>query len=271
MTTGTLVGNLCQDTSTTTGTGALTLANTVPAGAAAGSTTFANGFASTIATNGYPINNIFYYVTDGSNVEVGLGTLTSATNLTRDYVLLTQVPSGTQAVDGQLLSWAAGTKSVYSNPSLYATTAALWQRYPNQINGNDAGYTEDIMSGSFTAALTINSVGTNLTARYKISNAGIATIYFPATTATQAGTGVTITGIPAFLSQVTTQSGIILIQVNSVNTIGTFSIAAGASPSATGTLTLSQFSGVAPFAQTATWTASQPNGVQSGSISYPLI
>ena len=76
-TTGTLVGAQVQDTSTTVGTGAFTLANAVPAGSPAGSTTFAAQFAGVPAV--FPVGNIFYAIVDTTgNIEVGLGTLTSA-------------------------------------------------------------------------------------------------------------------------------------------------------------------------------------------------
>ena len=201
MTIGTLVANLVQDTTTTTGTGAITLANTVPAGAPAGSTTFASAIA---PTGVYPVNNVFYYISDGTNVEAGIGTLTSATNLSRDFVLYSAntpvIAIGNQSGAATHVNFAAGTKNVYSNPNLFAQTVALWARVPNQVGGGDGGLTEDLMSGTFTANIVINSVSTPVVVRYKVSSSGICTLTFPQTTATQAGTGVTITGIPAFLS-----------------------------------------------------------------------
>lgn len=265
---GTLVGAQCQDTTTTTGTGAITLANAVPAGAPAGSTTFGAQFAPGAV---FPVNNIFYVITDGTNFEVGLGTLTSATNLTRDYVLgsYTGAPAlTTQTGGGGHVNFAAGTKQVFSNTNLFATTVAVWQRIPDD---NAANIFNAVMSGTFTGQLTINAVGTNCVVRFKVTNEGYCILSFTATTQNQAGTTVTITGIPAFLTNLAATINVIgLVTSNSVTVLGLYQIASGATPTSTGVITLQQSTGVSPIAFTGTFTSAVPNGVPTTAIGYPL-
>lgn len=265
MTTGTLVAALAQDTTTTTGTGAITLSGSVPAGSPTGTTTFAAAFPAV-----YPQNNIFYYISDGTNIEVGLGSLTGATTLTRDFVLLNQT-SGAQTVTGTHVNFASGTKNVYSNPNLFATTAALWERFPNQVGGADGGYTEDLMSGTFTGVLTQSGATVNLPCRYKVSSSGLVTILFTATTQNTTGTGITITGIPAFLCNLSaTQNVMGLVNSNGAVVLGNYQIAAGATPTTAGVITLQQSTGTSPIAFTSTFTQSVVNGVPATSITYPL-
>ena len=114
---GPLVAAAAQSTTTTTGTGAITISNTVPAGAPAGSTTFAAAFAPTAV---FPVANIFYVIKDAqspNNYEAGYGTLTSATVLTRDFVIFSGVantaanpiPQFVQNPTASFLALAAGT------------------------------------------------------------------------------------------------------------------------------------------------------------------
>jgi hypothetical protein len=271
---GTYVGNLAQDTTTTTGTGAITLANTVPAGAPANTTTFAVAFAAQVAA-GYPVTNIFYYLTDGSNVEVGLGTLTSATNFTRDFVVLSGTTGAagiTQNLTGTHINFAAGTKTIYSNPALFAATEALWQRVPNQLGGNDGGLTEDIMSGTFTATINAGSATSTGTVRYKVSSSGICTLQIPTITATAVGTTLTLTGIPSVLSNVTTSVIPALVVGTSTGGVvvpGFASLAGGATPTSTGTMTLSQYTSLTTgFSNT--FTTAVVNGITQQVLSYPL-
>lgn len=83
-----------KETTTTTGTGAVTLA-----GAAAGF----QAFSSSLSTG----DSTYYCITDGTSWEVGKGTLTSSTTLTRDTVFAS---SNSNA----LVSWSAGSKDVFS-------------------------------------------------------------------------------------------------------------------------------------------------------------
>lgn len=267
---GTLVGAQVQDTTTTTGTGAITLANVVPAGSAAGSTTFAAQFA---PTGVFPAANIFYMISDSSgNIEVGLGTLTSATNLTRDYVLGAYTGGSlsllTQTLDGSHVAFAAGTKNVFSNTNLFATSVAVWQRIPDD---NAANIFQAVMSGTFTATVNAGSATSTGTVRFKISNEGVATLQIPTITATAVGTTLTVTGIPAGISSVS--GGVqfpIRIVTSGAITIGSAVLTSGATPTSTGTLTISQYSGVAPFAETAVFTTAVVNGVQACTVQFPL-
>ncbi|UJM15221.1 hypothetical protein [Pseudomonas juntendi] len=90
------VADRVRETSTTTGTGTLSLG-----GAASGYQTFVAGIGSG--------NNTYYCITDGTAWEIGIGTVTSGTpsTLSRDTVL-TSSAGGTTKVN-----WAAGTRDVF--------------------------------------------------------------------------------------------------------------------------------------------------------------
>lgn len=271
MTIGTLVAAAATDTFTTIGTGNVTLANAVPSGSAAGSTTLGAAFAPTAV---FPQNNIFYFAVAGTDVEVGLGSLTSATNFTRDHILLV-THAGVQDNAGMPVNWAAGTKTIFSNPSLLASTAPLWQRFPNQIGGGDGGYTEDLMNGSFVGVLTDGVGTTNMTIRFKVSSAGIVALFLPVTTVNNTGVALSITGIPAFLSNVTTQATACLVTgtaAGGVTVPGIATVAAGATPTATGTITLQQYTAAAfPALYTAVFTASVVRGVPAQVITFSAL
>jgi len=83
-----------KDTTTTTGTGSITLSGTAPI-----------GYVSFLAAIGNS-NNTYYTITAGSEWEVGIGTLSSNTTLSRDTVL-----SSSNA--GSLVNFSAGTKDVF--------------------------------------------------------------------------------------------------------------------------------------------------------------
>lgn len=86
-----------KDTTTTAGTGALTLAGSPPTGFR----TFATGLGS-VAVSGIP-----YVIDDGAGAwEVGEGTFNGTTGLTRELVLAS---SNSNA----LVSFSAGTKTVH--------------------------------------------------------------------------------------------------------------------------------------------------------------
>lgn len=90
-----------RDTSTSTGTGAITLANTAPAG----SVTFASAFGSASIRVGYVIQG-----QTAGEWEVGSGMFNGTTGLTRDAVI-----SSSNA--GALVNFSAGTKDVFCAPS----------------------------------------------------------------------------------------------------------------------------------------------------------
>lgn len=89
-----LIADRVQETTTTAGTGALALG-----GAIAGFRTFASVFAIASA--------VYYAVSDGTNWEVGQGTLSGATTLARDLVLAS-------STGGAAVNFPAGTKTVWS-------------------------------------------------------------------------------------------------------------------------------------------------------------
>ncbi len=83
-----------KDTSTTTGTGSLTLAGVAPTGF--------RTFASAFATG----DRVFYAIVGGAEWEVGNGTLSAATTLAR-----TQVYASTNS--NAAVNFSAGTKDVF--------------------------------------------------------------------------------------------------------------------------------------------------------------
>jgi len=88
-----VLGDRVQETTTTTGTGTVTLAGAVP-----GYQSFA------IVGNG---NTTYYNITDGTNWEVGIGTYTSSgTTLSRDTVL-------SSSNSDALVNFPAGSKNVF--------------------------------------------------------------------------------------------------------------------------------------------------------------
>lgn len=100
------------ETSTSTGTGNFTLS-----GAVTGYRTFASVFA--VSAEVY----IYYCITDGTNWEVGVGSLSSSTVLIR----LTLLSSST----GSFINFAAGVKQVFVTLPASQTVAVL----PDNING----------------------------------------------------------------------------------------------------------------------------------------
>jgi len=97
-----------QETTTTTGTGTITLA-----GATIGYQSFA------AVGNG---NTTYYCITDGTNWEVGIGTYTSSgTTLSRTTVL-------ESSNSGSLVNFSAGTKNVFIT---YPASKALYTDIPN--------------------------------------------------------------------------------------------------------------------------------------------
>lgn len=86
-----------QETTTTSGTGAITLA-----GAVSGYQTFATAFGSSSRTVGYAL-------TDGTAWEVGKGTFNGTTGLTRDTLRSSST--------GSLISLSGGTTNVWCDAS----------------------------------------------------------------------------------------------------------------------------------------------------------
>jgi hypothetical protein len=268
---GTNVAFQAQDTTTTTGTGVITLANAVPAGAPAGSTTFQAAFAPTSVFQLAGFGNQFYAIIDSSgNIEVGLGTLLSLTTFSRDYVLGSYtgglISSATQTTAAGFVNFAAGTKNVYSNYTLFGNSVAYWQRIPDD---NAANIFQNIMSGSFVGVVTMGASTTNVTVRYKVTNEGMCVLTFEtAVTSNGTATTATITGIPAFLSNVGVSqiTSCCAVTASGAQAVGALSIAAGATPTSTGTATILNGATL-----TSTVTTATANGVVAGTVfEYPL-
>lgn len=103
-----------QETTTTTGTGAITLSGTAPAGRQ----TFAAGFGAGSSFVGYCIQG----QTPGE-WEVGKGTFNGTTTLTRDVVR-------SSSNSGALVNFSAGTKDVFcATSSELADNANLGYQY----------------------------------------------------------------------------------------------------------------------------------------------
>lgn len=254
----TLVANAVADTTTTTGTGAVTLSNTAQAitinGAPA--VTFATGFTLS-GTIAYPVTGVGYQITDGTNTETGTGTLTSATNLTRDLIIAS-------SNGGRHVNFIAGTKSVTSTPSWSSAFASATSVPAQTLPEND------VQSGTFVGVLTNGGAGTNVTVRYKVDGAGKVTLSFP-TGATNASAGTTsvMTGLPAFLAP-TSKLVLAPIITNTVTALGALLIAAGATVQATGTITVQQSTGTSPIQFTGTLTTGVANGIAATDVTYSL-
>jgi hypothetical protein len=93
------IADRVRDTTTSTGTGAIVLANSPPGGYQS----FASGFPSA------PVSDVMYVIADqnaGPNWEFGSGTFNGSTGLTRDAVLAS-------SNGGSLVNFATGTKDVF--------------------------------------------------------------------------------------------------------------------------------------------------------------
>ena len=107
-----------QDTTTTTGTGSVTLTGTPPAGYQSFGAAIGNG------------NTTYYTITGGSEWEVGIGTYISAgTSLSRDTVL-------SSSNSGSLVNFSAGTKTVFVT---YPAERSVNQDAAGNININITG------------------------------------------------------------------------------------------------------------------------------------
>lgn len=94
-----VVADRVRDTSTTTGTGAVTLSGTAPSGFR----TFATAFGSSSTL-------VRYAIVGGAEWEVGTGTFNGTTGLTRESVVASSNANA-------LVSFSAGTKDVFSTVS----------------------------------------------------------------------------------------------------------------------------------------------------------
>lgn len=252
----TLVAAAAADTTTTTGTGAVTLSGTAQAITINGipATTFATAFTlgGTIA---YPITNIGYQISDGTNTETGTGTLTGATTLTRDLIV-------SSSNGGRHVNFIAGTKTVTSVTTAWNSSEPNWTSVPSSTLPEN-----DIQSGTFAGTLTQSGATAAITIRYKVSGSGEAILSLPAVTQNTTGAAVTITGIPAFLSP-TAKAVIGVVTANGNVVIGQYSIAPAATVQGTGTMTLLPYTSLTTGFNA--FTASQVNGTAACDLSFNL-
>lgn len=104
-----VIADRVKDTSTTTGTGSLTLSGTAPTGFR----TFASAMT---------VGDICWYsIVGGADWEVGTGTLSASTTLTRDVVFASSNAAA-------LVSLAAGSKDVFITmpASQLASEGSVW-------------------------------------------------------------------------------------------------------------------------------------------------
>lgn len=130
-----MLGNWVKETTTTTGTGNLTLA-----GAVTGFTAFDTQFGN---SGSAPYYHFRYVIQDGNNWEAGIGHLTGSTTMVRDLIEATY--SGTTYTRfGSALSLASGTKTVFcdltsDSPEIpyCAGAATAGQGVSNMFSRND--------------------------------------------------------------------------------------------------------------------------------------
>lgn len=156
-----LVADRVAETTTTTGTGTVTLA-----GAKTGYQAFTTAF-STGA-------KVYYCITDNTNWEVGVGTFTTAgTTLSRDSIFASSSA-------GAAVNWGAGSKDVFCTapmqsvvgaPRLQAKTGAY------TVVASDNGSIINCTSGTFTVSLTAAAtLGSGFTCWVWNTGTGVITI-----------------------------------------------------------------------------------------------
>jgi hypothetical protein len=142
-----MIANRVRETSTTTGTGTLTLA-----GAVTGYKTFVSGIGSG--------NKCFYVIELSSDWEVGIGTV-GATTLSRDTVIAS-------SNSNNLVAFGTGIKSVYNslpaeiiNPSLKTNTDGATVTFDMGVNDTH----QVTLGGNRTLAVSNVRVGQKFTVR----------------------------------------------------------------------------------------------------------
>jgi len=132
-----------KDTTTTTGTGTVTLSGTAPTGF--------QSFA--IIGNA---NTTYYTIADTTNWEVGIGTYTSSgTSLSRDTVLAS-------SNSGSLVSFSAGSKDVFvTYPAERAVMTDVAQTLTNKtLNASNNTVTNVSLTTGVTGTLPVANGGT---------------------------------------------------------------------------------------------------------------
>ena len=188
-----------QDTTTTTGTGSVTLTGTPPAGYQSFGAAIGNG------------NTTYYVINGGSQWEVGIGTYISAsTALSRDTVL-------SSSNSGSLVDFSAGTKTVFvTYPAEKSVNEDAAGNVNIAITGNAATATRATNLAAGAAGSVPYQTAANTTAFVAAASGVLVGGTTPSFSTTPTLTGTNFTGIPnAALS-------------NNAVTIGTTAISLGA-------------------------------------------
>ena len=219
-----------KDTTTTTGTGTITLSGTAPTGYVSFGTAIGNA------------NTTYYTITAGSEWEVGVGTYTAAGTL----LARTTVLASSNA--GSLVNFSAGTKDVFVTypagkaisdgfGTLPATNGGTGLTSPgtsaNVLTSNGtawvsgtatAAYPQNVQSGNYT--LVLGDAGKHIYS----ANTGAQTITIPtnASVAFPIGTLVTIVDMGT-TKIVLSASSVSIIPNGTTTALSTPSIASGAS------------------------------------------
>lgn len=188
-----------QDTTTTTGTGNVTLSGSPPAGYQSFATGVGNG------------NTTYYTITAGSEWEVGIGTYVGAsTALSRDTVLAS-------SNNGNLVNFSAGTKTVFVT-------------YPAEksVNYDAAGNVNINITGNAATATKANNLNDGTAGAIPYQSASNVTTFL------SAASGVLVGGNPPTFSTAPTLTGTNFTGIpngaltNSSVTIGTTAVSLGA-------------------------------------------
>ena len=177
-----------QETTTTTGTGTLTLGGAV------------TGYQSFSAIGNANTTYYAIYANGGSEWEVGIGTYTaSGTTLSRDTVL-------SSSNSGSLVSFSAGTKNVWCD---YPAAKAVYYDLNGNITTNSLfeGFSNVAAAGT-TTVLTVSSVP-----NYVVTGSGGQTYQLPDATTLPNGVNFTFNNNQS--------SGTIVVKNNSSTTIAT--------------------------------------------------
>ena len=188
-----------QDTTTTTGTGTVTLANTPPTGFQSFGTAIGNG------------NTTYYAIIGGSQWEVGIGVYTAVgTSLSRDTVLSSS--TGTS-----LINFSAGEKTVFVT-------------YPSErsVNEDASGNVNIDITGNATTATRATNLIAGAAGSVPYQTAANTTAFLAS------ASGVLVGGNPPTFSTTPTLTGTNFTAIpnaalsNSSVTIGTTAVALGA-------------------------------------------